>query len=96
MARKRRWVLDSEKEEMWRMWKSGTPVLTENSICLILGRASGRRGVAFQPSSMFDGAWSVRSRPDDPAVNDWRQRHPGRRVLQTAGDRAQAARAYRW
>ncbi len=41
MVRKRRWVLDSEKEEIWRMWKSGTPLRA-------IGRALNRRSAVIR------------------------------------------------
>ena len=41
MVRKIRWVLDSEKEEMWRMWKSGTPLRA-------IGRALNRRSAVIR------------------------------------------------
>jgi hypothetical protein len=41
MARKRRWVLDSEKEEVWRMWKSGAPLRAICSIPLVFVHLGG-------------------------------------------------------
>ena len=41
MAQKRRWLLDSEKEEIWRRWKTGAPLRA-------IGRALNRRSAVIR------------------------------------------------
>lgn len=41
MGQERRWVLDSEKEEVWRRWKTGTPLRA-------IGRALNRRSAVIR------------------------------------------------